>query len=142
MRFWSVYLSIFINGIVFSCHLSKNDTSYYNSCQNSGLFKMKPLIWKSCTCTFNRHFRGSAKILARKYRRLDGYCKNVAEDLHIQTTFAEEERTLRALAFSRISFPFPTWWTSVGENTKFLEGVYKRDILFNSKLYIKSRESH
>ena len=33
---------------VFSCHLSKNDISYYDSCQNSGLFKMKPLIGKLC----------------------------------------------------------------------------------------------
>ena len=37
-----------ITGIVFSCHLSKNDTYYRDSCQNSGLFKMKPLIGKSC----------------------------------------------------------------------------------------------
>ena len=41
-----MYCSIFINGIVFSCHLSKNDTSYYDSCKNSRLFNMKPLIEK------------------------------------------------------------------------------------------------
>ena len=41
--------SIFINGVVFSCHLSKNYTSYYDSCQNSWLFKMKSLIGKPCT---------------------------------------------------------------------------------------------
>ena len=35
------YHSIFIIGIVFSCHLSKNHTFYCDSCQNSGLFKMK-----------------------------------------------------------------------------------------------------
>ena len=44
--------SIFINGIVFSCHPSKNDTSYYDSSQNSGLFKMKPLIGKPCIILF------------------------------------------------------------------------------------------
>ena len=43
---WSVNRSIFINGIVFSCHLSRNDISYYDSWQNSGLLKMKPLIGK------------------------------------------------------------------------------------------------
>ena len=43
-----MYHSIFINGIVFSYHLSKNDTSYYDSCQNSGLCKIKPLIGKPC----------------------------------------------------------------------------------------------
>ena len=48
MRCLSVYRFIFIKGIVFSCHLSKNDISYYDSCQNSGLFKMKPLIGKQC----------------------------------------------------------------------------------------------
>ena len=48
MHCGNVYRSIYINGIVFSCHLSKNDTSHYKSCQNSGLFKMKPLIGKPC----------------------------------------------------------------------------------------------
>ena len=50
MRYWSVYRFIFINGIVLSCYLSENDTSYCDSCQNSGLFKMKPLIRKPCMC--------------------------------------------------------------------------------------------
>ena len=50
MRCCSVYRSIVINGIIFSCHLLKNDTSYYDSCQNSVLFKIKPLIGKPCTC--------------------------------------------------------------------------------------------
>ena len=49
MRFWREYRSIFINGTVFSCHLSKNDISYYDSCQNSGLLKMKPLIEEAGT---------------------------------------------------------------------------------------------
>ena len=48
MRCWSVYRSIFINGIIFSWHLSKNETSYYDSCRNSELFKMKPLLGKPC----------------------------------------------------------------------------------------------
>ena len=58
-----MYRSIFINGIVLSCHLSKNDTSYYENCQNIGLFKMKPLIEKPCiwveVLLFSPHSRQS-----------------------------------------------------------------------------------
>ena len=49
-----MYRFIFINGIVFSYHLSENDTSY-DSCLNSGLFKMKPLIGKPCSILVLRH---------------------------------------------------------------------------------------
>ena len=34
MLCWSLHRSIFINGMVFSCHLLDNDTSYYDSYQN------------------------------------------------------------------------------------------------------------
>ena len=62
MRCSSVYRSIFINGIVFSCYLSKNEAFYCNSCQNSGLFKMKPLIGKPCRCRVESCRQGNDKV--------------------------------------------------------------------------------
>ena len=64
MRCRSVYRSIFINGSVFSCHLSKNDTTYYDSCQNSELIKMKPLIRKPCIYFLKCLWIGTLKFMS------------------------------------------------------------------------------
>ena len=50
MLCWYVCRSIFIISIVLNCHLSKNDTFYHDSCQNSRLFKMKSLNGIPCIC--------------------------------------------------------------------------------------------
>ena len=124
------YHSYRLHGIVFSCHLPKNDTSYYDSCENSGLFKMKFLIRKPCTCNLsNWQLYRKRQLLCdvHSFKNVMGIVQwNTNYLLFIQVYFIAFE-----VGPSRNNVLMPTNNPII---KTFLEGIFRNKLQFSPRI--------